>query len=249
MRPAAIAPAIFLCSMVLGTGLGAPAAQAAHCRLALILAIDVSSSVDAAEDRLQRAGIAAALQSPEVVSAFLDAPGSVALHAFEWSGPHHQATVLEWTSIETREDLEVASGIIRDSVRRRDDLSTAIGRALGHSAERMAQAPDCAIRKVDLSGDGPNNDGYPPGIAYGAFGFDDVVVNGLAILGAGSDNEIDLVEYYRAEVLHGPGAFLEIADGFDDFARAIRRKLAREVAEQALSRGEAPSFATWVNDG
>ncbi len=89
--------------------------------------------------------------------------------------------------------------------------------------------------------------GTMPATAYDAFDFSDVVVNGLVILGAGGDGEIGLAEYYEAEVLHGPGAFLEIADDFDDFARAIRRKLVREVVGQTLSRAGPP--APWARGG
>lgn len=252
MRNGPIAAVFLLSSLVLGAGpgLGGPSLEAARCRLALVLAVDVSSSVDASEDRLQRAGIAAALRAPDVARAFLGAPGSVALHAFEWSGSHHQATLLDWTRLDTHQDLERAASIIDGSPRRRDDLPTAIGTALGHAATALLRGPDCAFRKVDVSGDGISNDGYPPASAYGAFDFSSTTVNGLVILGAGSDNEVDLVEYYRAEVLRGPGAFLEVAADFDDFTRAIRRKLVREVSAPALSETEGASpFGTGVHGG
>jgi hypothetical protein len=202
-----------------------------------VLALDVSASIDATENRLQRDGLAAALRAPDVADAFLASPGGVALHAFEFSGSHHQAMLLDWTSINSRDDLDFAAGIIGDSTRQRDDLPTGIGTALGYAAAAMKQAPNCAFEKIDVSGDGSSNDGFPPASAYRAFDFAETTVNGLVILG-GPENGAELLDYYRAEVLHGPDAFLEVATGFEDFARAIRRKLIREVRERVLSETE-----------
>lgn len=216
---------------------GAALAEGSHCRLALVLALDASSSIDAAEDRLQRQGFASALRAPDVAAAFLGSPGSVALHAFEFSGSHHQATMLGWTPINTRADLEFAAGIIGASTRQRNDLPTGIGTALGHAATELSRGPDCLRHKVDVSGDGVSNDGYPPASAYKSFGYHEITVNGLAILG-GPENGADLIDYFEAEVLHGPGAFLEIATDSEDFARAIRRKLIREVSDEMLSEAE-----------
>ncbi len=123
MRCAAFAPIALFAGVVLGADPDAAASEAARCRLALVLALDVSSSVDAGEDRLQRVGLASALQSPEVASAFLSAPGAVALYVFEWSGSHHQSTMLDWTLIDTPEDLAYAAGMIGGSVRQRADLA------------------------------------------------------------------------------------------------------------------------------
>jgi len=211
-------------------------APALACRLALVLALDTSSSVDPAEDRLQRQGLAAALLAPEVRAALFAVPAPVALHAFEWSGAEEQVTLLDWTLIETEADLAAAAATLGGSVRGRSDLPTALGSALGHAAVTLRQGPDCLLRKIDVSGDGPNNHRFPPASAYAAFDFSDITVNGLVILGAGS--EIDVVDYYAREVLHGPGAFLETADGYDDFARAMRRKLERELRPAVV--GAAP---------
>ncbi|MBO6855229.1 MAG: DUF1194 domain-containing protein, partial [Marivivens sp.] len=80
-------------------------AQASACRLALVLALDVSSSVDAAEDRLQRNGLASALLAPEVQAAFFATPDPVALYAFEWSGRYDQSVLVSWQMIRTPGDL------------------------------------------------------------------------------------------------------------------------------------------------
>ena len=85
------------------------AAPASACRLALVLALDVSSSVDATEDRLQRAGLAAALIDPDVLAAIVNDPTPVALAVFEWSGRFAQAEVLDWTLLNTPVDVIAAA--------------------------------------------------------------------------------------------------------------------------------------------
>ena len=212
--------------------LAAPAG--AECRLALVLALDVSSSVDAAEDALQRGGLAAALIAPEVQRAFFASPDPVALAAFEWSGRHNQSDLLDWTLIDSPAALHAASDTIRRSLRSHADFPTAMGYALGYGAGRLGRAPDFLSRTLDLSGDGKNNEGFGPDRAYREFPFQDVTVNGLVINAAEFEAEVDLVDYYRQEVLHGPGAFLEIAQGFEDFERAMRRKLERELTPRVI---------------
>jgi hypothetical protein len=81
---------------------------------------------------------------------------------------------------------------------------------------------------------GENNEGFGPEQAYREFPFDGVVVNGLVVNGADFEAEVELIEFYRREVLFGPGAFLEIANGFDDYERAMRRKLERELRPRIL---------------
>ena len=93
----------------------------------------------------------------------------------------------------------------------------------------MRQAPPCLFQTIDLSGDGSNNDGYGPQIAYRHFPFENITVNGLVINAADFEGELFLIPFFENNVLHGPGAFLEIAQGFEDFERAMRRKLEREL--------------------
>jgi len=94
----------------------------------------------------------------------------------------------------------------------------------------MSQAPQCLFQTIDLSGDGSNNDGYGPRIAYRHFAFQNVVVNGLVINAADFEGELFLIPFFENNVLHGPGAFLEVAQGFEDFERAMRKKLKRELS-------------------
>lgn len=212
----------------------ADAASAAECRLALVLAMDVSSSVDAEEDALQRGGLAAALISPEVERAVFQADLPVAIAAYEWSGRYNQEILVDWRILRERRDLlEVAETIAR-SERSHNDFPTAMGYALGFGAGVLARAPDCLYKVLDMAGDGANNEGFPPRSAYAEFPFSGVTVNGLVVEVPDYKSEISLIDYYRTKVLWGPGAFLEIANGFEDYERAIRRKLEREIRPRAI---------------
>ncbi len=211
-------------------------APALACRLALVLAIDVSSSVDDAEDRLQRAGLASALIAPSVQEAFFSDPRPVALAAFEWSGRWRQSTILDWREIRGPGDLVTAAEEVAVSVRSETRFPTALGYALGHAASVLAEAPVCDRQVIDVSGDGENNEGFPPALAYRNFPLGGVTVNALAI--GGSIPLQDMVEYYRREVIRGPGAFVEEASGYEDFERAIRKKLEREVAALVVGVAE-----------
>jgi hypothetical protein len=206
------------------------AAEATGCRLALALALDVSSSVDAAEDRLQRGGLGAALTAPEVRAAFFASDLPVALAVYEWSGRYNQDLLLDWTLIEKPADLLRAAQSVAQSTRRHDDFPTAMGYALGYGARLLGAAPACLYQTLDMAGDGQNNEGFAPADAYSAFPFDGITVNGLVVNGADYEAETGLIAYYQGQVIRGPGAFIEIAQGFEDYERAMRRKLERELS-------------------
>ncbi len=208
-------------------GLASPAA--ADCRLALVLALDVSSSVDAEEDALQRGGLASALLSPEVQRAFFSSDQHVALTVFEWSGRYNQEILLDWVLIDSPGALHLAAQKIDGSKRSHNEFPTAMGHALGYAAGLLEKAPACLFKTIDMAGDGSNNEGFPPRTAYGEFPFDGVTVNGLVVNAAEFESETQLIQFYQQEVLLGPGAFLEVAQGFEDYERAMRRKLEREV--------------------
>lgn len=215
--------------IALGLAVLASPLRAETCRLALALAMDISTSVDENEDVLQRQGLAAALIAPEVVEAFFSSPAPVALAVYEWSGRTTQRVILNWTMINSETDLLVAASTVQQSVRSDSGSATAMGYALAFGATLMQQAPPCLFNTIDLSGDGTNNDGYGPDSAYRHFPFQNVVVNGLVINAADFEGELFLIPFFENNVLHGPGAFLEIAQGFEDFERAMRRKLEREL--------------------
>lgn len=226
--------------LALAAGLLALPAPLAACRLALVLALDVSSSVDRQEDRLQRQGLAAALRDAEVRDAFLSGPGPVALHIYEWSGRSDQTVLLpEWRMIREAGDLDAVARVVEATTRGRADRPTALGHALGFAADLLARAPICDRATIDVSGDGINNEGYGPARAYALFPLDGVTVNGLAILT--DEGGLDLVPHYRTQLIRGPGAFVEVAAGFADFQRAMTRKLVRELTDLVL--GDAGAVA------
>ena len=142
--------------------------------------------------------------------------------------------LLDWTLIDGLGALVGAAERVAASRRSHDDFPTAMGYALGFGAGLLQRAPPCLRQTIDLSGDGQNNEGFGPETAYRAFPFAGVTVNGLAINAADFEGELGLLAFYQREVLHGPGAFLEIANGFEDFERAMRRKLERELAPPSI---------------
>jgi hypothetical protein len=221
----------YLAGAVLALGVPAPALA---CRLALVLAVDASASVDESEYVVQRNGLAAALIAPEVQAAFLSDPEPVALAAFEWSGQWNQHMLLDWRLIRSGEDLQRTADELLRAERKSTQSPTALGAALGYAAGVLAEAPFCERSTIDVSGDGWNNHGYAPELAYKHFPLEGVTVNALAIGGAAVLE--NLVVYFRERVIRGPGAFVERARDYDDFERAMRRKLEREVARAVSVR-------------
>ncbi|WP_236045134.1 MULTISPECIES: DUF1194 domain-containing protein [Pseudooceanicola] len=232
MVRARLRSALLALTGVASLGLGASAARAQDqtCRLALLLAMDVSASVDAREYRLQRDGTAAALSDPDVRRAILEGSGPVALAAYEWSGRQQQAVILPWIMIDSAAALDAAVATLARTQRVHVGFPTAAGYGLGFGAGMMQDAPPCLRKVIDVSGDGVNNEGFLPSLAYANFPFQDVTVNGLAILGP----DRGVLDFYQNEIRHGPGAFVQIADGFDDFLRAMTLKLFRETNDMQL---------------
>ena len=217
---------------LLGSLLGGVAMpmKAQACSLALSLGLDTSSSVDAKEYRKQTDGLAAALVDPDVIATILGS-GGIYLTAFEWSGRTQHVLQLDWTWLNSEEAIRAASTRLRNSIRQYIEFPTAIGYALGFAAIHFQQLPQSCLRRVvDISGDGVNNEGFSPVIAYRAFDYSDITVNGLVIKGSEPDPE----PYYREKLVNGPGAFVEVADNYDDFQRAMKRKLLREIRGGAV---------------
>ncbi len=207
----------------------APPAQA--CSIALVLALDVSASIDSEEYHLQQEGLARALRDETVSRAILGQDG-VWITAYEWSGSRHQYEQLPWTRMDSPESIDSVAETLRTAPRRAKDFPTSLGFALGHGLGLLQDAPERCRRKViDVSSDGKTNDGFGPDSAYRAWNMAGITVNALVI--EEPDNRI--APYYRDEVVFGPGAFVEIADGFEDYARAMRRKLLREIGAQAFA--------------
>lgn len=224
--------AVFLGVLPVSVGLGpSPASAQPVCGLSLLLALDVSSSVDAEEFALQTGGLARALRDPAVRRSIIAAGGIQAM-ALEWSGRDKQVDIAPWSLLSGDDDISGFADRIETHQRVHTEFPTALGYALGHAATQLRKAPlSCTRAVIDVSGDGVNNEGFEPPLAYSNFDFANVTVNGLVIEGA----DPDPVAYYRAEVLHGPGAFVEIATDFGDYETAMKRKLLREINGASLA--------------
>lgn len=209
----------------------------AQCRQGLVLAIDVSASVDFEEYQLQSQGLAYALRDIEVQGAFLQQPDRpVALAVFEWSNADHQRLLLDWTDITDASILEKVARTLESTPPPVQQSTTGIGAAIRYAGELFARGPACLERTLDISGDGQNNDWPRPEDVRIDDALNGININGLVI---GADFPIDhelnpnrmgaLSKYYEARVIKGPGAFVEVANDFEDFGEAMRRKLIREL--------------------
>ena len=201
----------------------------------LVLAVDVSRSVDEDEARLQREGYRNAVSDPAVVEAIRGGMiGAVGLAYVEWAGAEYQKLVLPWTRIASQLDATAWADRLAEAPRA--SLSwTSISGALDFSRNVLAQAPYEATRRViDVSGDGVNNSGGPVEMARDRLVAEGVTINGLPIVNDrptfGRMPPIPLDEYFRDSVVGGPGAFVIVAEDFHSFGNAVKRKLIREIA-------------------
>lgn len=211
---------------LLAAALMLPAPAGAACKLALVLGLDVSSSVDAEEYRLQIGGLAHAFRTEEVQDAILQPRGfGIAVHVFEWSSRYHQTEIAGWTMLDSAAAIDALADRLDAHRRSRADGSTAVGDALEHAVERFASAPDCQRRTVDLSGDGVTNQGPSPSRLAERGALEGITVNGLAVTSA----HPGVLYHYRAHVIHGEDAFVQVAGDFEDYPEAIRAKLLREI--------------------
>lgn len=221
---------------------GHPAQSA--CRQALVLALDVSSSIDAAEYTVQMQGLARVLSDPEVQSLFLSNPDApIDLAIFEWAGEVDQRLIADWTRIESSADLSRIAARLSSAAPPGGQKPTALGSALLFAARLLAERPECWQHVIDVSGDGKNNSGVDPAAAKQSPDFDGVTVNALVIGKAfETTDEIagnriaELTAYFHHDVIHGPDAFIETALGFEDFFRAMKKKLLRETAQAIAQR-------------
>jgi hypothetical protein len=203
--------------------------------VALVLAVDVSRSIDEDEARLQREGYRNALTDPRVVEAIRGGMlGSVAIAYTEWAGIEYQRLVIPWTRIASQRDAEAWAELLAQAPRA--SLSwTSISGAIDHARRVLEECPHEATRRViDVSGDGVNNSGPPAEQARDRAVAEGITVNGLPILNDrptfGRPPPIPLDQYYRESVIGGPGAFMIPAEDFEAFGNAVRRKLIREIA-------------------
>ena len=218
----------------------AAAAAAEQVDLLLVLAADVSRSVDNAKFQLQREGYAAAVSDPRVLDAIRSGRnGRVGLTFVEWSGAGSQRVLIDWTTIG---DAETARGFgdrLLEAPRSFADR-TSISGAIEFAMGQLARAPyESARRTIDVSGDGTNNAGRDVTLARDEAVAQGITINGLVILSetplAWNPDHTNppggLQNYYCNNVIGGPGAFVLVAENFNSFGQAIVKKMIAEVAQ------------------
>lgn len=220
-------------------GLLAVASPASPCPdLALVLAVDTSGSIDAAEHSIQTEGLAAAFSDPEVLAA-LDAAGEVAVAVIMWADARLPLDTILWHRIAGAGDAARLAAAISGRPRRvtgQTDIARALDAALGMIE---ALGPCTGRRIVNLSGDGPQTPhsqyllDRPLRDVRSRAAEAGVTVNALAVGG-----EPGLAAYYASELVTGPGAFVMTIEDVADFAEAIRRKLLREIRAPLLASAE-----------
>ncbi|HYF07339.1 MAG TPA: DUF1194 domain-containing protein [Acetobacteraceae bacterium] len=213
-----------------------PARAAEPVDVELVLAVDVSRSVDAQEMEMQMSGYATAFRDPRLGEGIAGGPiGAIAVMLFTWSDWHIQETLVPWTRIAGAAEAERFAAAV-DAAPRRTHLYTSISGAMDYACRQFGQGFEGTRRVVDISGDGVNNSGRPVAEARADALEQGVVLNGLAVLDrsppalALSGGLPPLDEYFRDQVIGGPGAFLMVAEGYEAFETAVRRKIIREVA-------------------
>jgi hypothetical protein len=212
-----------------------PASAAEPVDVELVLAVDVSLSMSPMELDIQREGYAAALTDDRVLQAIADGGhGKIAVTYFEWAGVSSQHVIVPWTIIANRMDAERVAALLSaqpaNSARR-----TSIAAALEFGADLFAESQYRGMKRViDISGDGPNNQGEPVVSARDGVIGQGIVINGLPLMTTGgitgAYSVANLDRYYSDCVIGGPGAFMIPVNDWTQFPEAIRRKLVLELA-------------------
>ena len=216
------------------------AAQEVPVDLELVLAVDISGSVDEVEALLQREGYIAALRHPQVIEAIQGGMfGGIAVTYVEWAGDHYQRTMLDWSLLDGAESAFAFADALAET-----PLLTAHWTSLSGAIDYAVPLFDDNgfegfRRVIDISGDGHNNRGRPVEQARDEAVATGITINGLPIVNDrpnpwGGRPPINLDLYYEQRVIGGPGAFIVVAEDYTSFASAILSKLLLEIA------GETP---------
>ncbi|MGL4496247.1 MAG: DUF1194 domain-containing protein [Beijerinckiaceae bacterium] len=211
-----------------------PASEPIDVDVELVIAVDISYSMDLEELALQREGYAQAFRSAEIKNAIANGQlGRIAVTYFDWADSHNQQVVVPWTVIANAEDAEsFADKIAAQPIRRA--RRTSISGAIDFGVKQIKDSPFRGTRQViDVSGDGPNNSGTPVAPARDAAVQAGITINGLPIVlkrgGWGDIDSLDL--YYEDCVIGGPRAFMVPIRSREEFLPAIRQKLLLEIAD------------------
>ncbi len=226
---------LFLCLLGSGTSEAQKFETGNAVDLLLVLAVDVSDSINEREASLQRLGYAEALVDPRVIAAIKSGRrGSIAITFLEWAGPKEQQQIIRWTRIDSEKSARAVYEALRTAPVS-GGYWTSMSSALDRAAALIATAPFEAIRRViDLSSDGRNNAGAPlPGARQRTLA-QGITINGLPVSIMQRNFSFppipNLDRYFTDCVIGGPGAFSIVVENFKDLANSVRRKLVREIA-------------------
>lgn len=214
--------------------------------LQLVLAVDVSRSIDEVEAELQRRGYIEALTNDRVIDAILSGEHRrIALCYTEWAGTHYQAVVIDWSVIDSAAGARRFADKLAEAPRASQSW-TAVGAALVHAGQRFDGSGFTSKRRViDVSGDGRTNDGPPAEIVRDKLVAMGIVINGLPVMmnrtNFGRPPDLTLDKYYEENVIGGAGSFMIVADNFDQFGRAVRTKLVREISDAGPTSRSGPA--------
>jgi len=203
--------------------------------LQLVLAVDVSRSIDEVEAELQRRGYIEALTNDRIIDAILSGENRrIAICYTEWAGTHYQVVVLDWTVIDSAGAAKRFADKLAEAPRQSQSW-TAVGAALAHAGQRFENSGYVSKRRViDVSGDGRTNDGPPAELVRDRLVTQGIVINGLPVMmnrtNFGRPPDLTLDKYYEENVIGGAGSFMIVADDFNHFGRAVRTKLVREIS-------------------
>jgi hypothetical protein len=240
MRQILLALALVAATAALATAAPpAPRSFDKYVDLQLVLAVDISGSMDYVEQQVQRDGYVRAFRDPEVIRAITSGPyGRIAVTYVRWAGAFVQESTVPWTVIGSKAEAEAFAGAI-DRAPLYTAPRTSISSALDFSFSAFARSGfDSDRRTIDISGDGSNNDGPPVARVRDKIVAAGVNINGLPILinpSSVGGNLVTLDVYYRDCVIGGPTSFVIPVKANTDFAPAIRRKLILEIAAAAVS--------------
>jgi hypothetical protein len=229
-----------------------PTCAAERVDLLLVLAADISRSVDEIKFQLQRSGYAAAFSDSRVIEAIRGGPsGRIAVVFVEWSGPFSRKIVVDWMSISDDKTARLFGDHIVEASRAFTD-STSISAGIDFAMAQLDQAPYEARRRViDVSGDGDNNSGRDVTMARDEAVAKGITINGLVILtktptgwnSYHTNPPGGLANYYRNSVICGPGAFVMVAENFNSFSDVLVKKLIAEIAPAVHQRAEIDAVA------
>ena len=221
----------------------APSAQQVD--VALVIVTDVSYSVDENEARFQRDGAIAAFRNPEVVKAIqAGSLGRIAVAYLDFSSYQANRVIANWTLVHDKASADAFADLLASKPRTLG-VQTSISSGLELAQRLLEASPYTATKRViDVSGDGPNNEGHLVDKVRDEIIAQGVVINGLPIMTPADQMDVyyleDLDKYYAGCVIGGPGAFIQVAHGFEDLARALRRKLILEISDARPKQNENP---------